>query len=151
MTDPAPDALTPARRRTLGAFVARVLPGIDGPGAEQTGAAVAVERAILHGSMRVLRKGLEQLLDRLESEAAGRYACDFPACAPDARDDLMRAVEDDPNPWTQFLFRQLVAFSLEGLLGDPVHGGNRDFRGWDAIGLRAEDMRSGLCGGSRAT
>lgn len=149
MTDSSP-ALTPERRRTLDAFVARILPGSEGPGALQTGAAAAVENAIRHHAMRALRKGFEQLLDRIEADATAGYACNFAACTPDAQDALMRAVEDDTNPWTQFLFRQLVAFSLEGLLGDPIHGGNRDFHGWNAIGLRAEDARSGLCYGARA-
>jgi hypothetical protein len=138
-------ALTPERRRTLHAAVARILPGTDGPGAADTAAAVAVEVAILHRCMRELRAEIEQMLDRLQTQADERCGAEFAACAPADQDHLLRAIERAPDPWTRFLFRCLVTFSLEGLLGDPSHGGNRNFRGWESIGLRAADARSGLC------
>ena len=142
-------ALAPERRQTLTAVVDRILPGTGGPGAEATEAAAAVERAMVHACMRGLRGGIEQMLDRLESTAVERHARSFASCAPPERDELLRGLERDPNPWTQFLFRTVVSFSLEGLLGDPVHGGNRDFRGWDAMGLCSDDVRSGMCRSAR--
>jgi gluconate 2-dehydrogenase gamma chain len=148
MTETA--TLTPERRRTLHAVVERIMPGTDGPGAGDAAVAVAVERAILHRVMRGLRGGVEQVLDHLQAQAGAVYANEFSACAPHEQDELLLAVERDPNPWTQFLFRYLIVSSLEGLLGDPAHGGNLGFRGWDAIGLRADEVRSGLCRGARA-
>ncbi len=141
-----PRAFTPERSQTLEAVVDRILPGAHGPGAAATAVAAAVERAMLHRALRGVRRGIEQLLDRLQAQAGELYAKEFSQCDPDARDELLRALEQDPNPWTRFVFRSLVGLSLEGLLGDPVHGGNRDFRGWQAVGLRAADVRSGLCG-----
>jgi len=142
-------AFTPERRRTLEAVVDRILPGSEGPGAAKTAVAVSVERAMLHRALRGLRPGIEAILDRLHAQAGQLHGTEFSACAPAEQDDLLRDLERDPNPGMRFLFRALVGFSLEGLLGDPIHGGNRDFLGWDAIGLRPADARSGLCRGAR--
>lgn len=138
-------ALTPERRRTLEAVVERILPGIEGPGAVGTGVAVAFEDAIAHPHLRGVRPGIERMLDHLQAQAEQVHGREFFACAPGQRDELLRAIERDANPGMQFLFRAFVTLSLEGLLGDPVHGGNRDCRGWESIGLQAPDVRSGLC------
>lgn len=141
-------ALTPERRRSLQAVVERLLPGTDGPGAAGAAVAVALEGALRHRSLRGLRRGIERVLDRLQSQAGELYAKAFSECAPGEQDDLLRAVERDPDPWTRFLFRTLIGLSLEGLLGDPVHGGNREYRGWQAMGLQATHVRSGMCRGA---
>ena len=130
-------------------MVDRILPGTDGPGARTTAVAVSVERAMLHRTFRGLRPGIESMLDRLHAQARQLHGTEFSACAPAEQDDLLRDLERDPNPGVRFLFRALIGFSLEGLLGDPIHGGNRDFIGWSAIGLRATDLRAGLCRGAR--
>ena len=145
MSDSSLLAFTPERRRTLEAVVARILPGTDGPGAVQTAVAVSVERAMQHRALRGLRPGIEAVLDRLHAQAGQRHGTAFSACAPGEQDALLRDLECDPHPGMRFLFRALIGFSLEGLLGDPVHGGNRDCLGWHAIGLRPADARSGRC------
>lgn len=145
MNDVAPPAFTDERRRTLHAVVARILPGTDGPGAARTGAAVGFERALQHPSLRGLRPAIESLLDRLQARAREVHACDFHACGEREQDALLDALAQDPNPWSRLLFRMVIAFSLEGLLGDPIHGGNRDFEGWKALGLAPEAVRAGLC------
>ncbi len=148
MSTASASAFTPERRRTLKAVVARILPGTHGPGAANTSVAIAFESAMQHRSLRGLRRGIEFLLDRLDAQANELQGTEFASCAPDRQDDLLRAFEQDPNPGMRFLFRAVIGYSLEGLFGDPVHGGNRDFRGWDAMGLRADVVRSGMCRGS---
>lgn len=139
----------PERIATLQAVVDRILPGTDGPGAANTAAAVGVERALSHRALRGMRPGVEGMLDQLNADAAARHGAPFSCCTPDQQDDLLRALERDQHPGARFFFRALIAFSLEGLLGDPSHGGNRDFLGWKAIGLQAADVRSGFCRGAR--
>jgi hypothetical protein len=145
MSGPSSPAFTPERRRTLQAVVARILPGTDGPGAARTDVATSFERAMQHRALRGLRPGIEAILDHLRSQSEDLHGKEFSDCVPGEQDDLLRAVERDSNAGIRFLFRALIGFSLEGLLGDPVHGGNRDFLGWEAVGLRAADVRSGLC------
>ena len=150
MTDmPSEPALTAERRGTLRAVVERILPGAEGPGAVETNAAAGAEAAVLHPFFRGLRPGIEGFLDRLQAQAGQLHGRGFADCTADEQDGMLRALEQDPNPWTRLVFNMLIGFSLEGLLGDPAHGGNRDFRGWEAAGLRAEAVRSGLCLGER--
>ena len=141
--------LTAARSRTLAAVAQRVLPSDDGPGAAETGAAGCCERALQHPCFRGLRPHLERVLDGLDARAERLHGKEFAACAPGEQDEALRALESDPNPFLRFVFRWLVELSVEGFLCDPVHGGNRDFLGWAAVGARAEDLRSGLCLGAR--
>ena len=138
--DVTPAALTPERRRTLEAVVRRVLPS-----AADTDVAVAIEGTLQHRSWRAMRPWIDRALDELQSRAGAREEREFCAATPDTQDDLLRALECDPHPVLRVVFRSLVVLSLEGLLGDPMHGGNRDFRGWEAIGLRPGDVRSGMC------
>jgi gluconate 2-dehydrogenase gamma chain len=138
-------AFTPERRRTLRAVVARILPGTEGPGAEQTNVAVGFERAMQHDACRGLRPGVEAFLDYLETRSQQLHGTEFRGCAHEVQDDLLRAIERSPDPGARLLFRVLIAFSLEGFLGDPVHGGNRDCLGWEFAGLRPADVRSGFC------
>jgi hypothetical protein len=138
-------AFTPERRGTLRAVVARILPGTEGPGAEKTDVAASFERAMQHDACRGLRPGVEAFLDHLETRSRQLHGTEFRGCGPDAQDDLLGAIERSPDPGARFLFRVLIAFSLEGFLGDPVHGGNRDCLGWEFAGLRPADVRSGFC------
>jgi Gluconate 2-dehydrogenase subunit 3 len=149
MNSSSSPAFTPQRRRTLQAVLGRILPGTYGPGAARTAVAVAFEGAMMHPSLRGLRPGIEMLLDQVEAQALQLNGMEFSECTPAQQDELLRALEQHPNPGVRFLFRSVIGFSLEGLLGDPIHGGNRDFLGWEAIGLRAADMRSGLCRGAQ--
>jgi hypothetical protein len=142
-------ALTPERRGTLYAVVDRILPGVHGPGAADTNAAAAVEHALRHRFFRGLVPGIAQVLDRLQAQARQMFANEFAACTPVQRDELLRALADDPHPWTCLLWRALIALSLEGLLGEPRHGGNREYRGWEAMGLRAAEVEAGFCRGPR--
>jgi hypothetical protein len=143
-SDPGPE-LTAPRRATLHAVVMRVLPGTHGPGAARTAAHVGVERALREPALGGLRPAIEALLDALDADAAQAYGTPFAACATGNQEALLRGVAQAPNPVMRFLFRALIGLSLEGLLGDPGHGGNRDSLGWRAIGLQAEDVRSGRC------
>jgi hypothetical protein len=152
MSDVSPTApLSAERRRTLEAMVQRILPGTRGPGAAETGVAVAVETALQHRAWRASRPWIERTLDQLQARAGARDGCEFCACTPDAQDDLLRTLERDPNPVLRQVFRCFVVLSLEGLLGDPRHGGNRDFRAWKAMGLQIGHVRSGMCRGAWET
>lgn len=145
MTSQPEPEFTAQRRATLHAVVMRVLPGTHGPGAARTAAHVGVERALREPALDGLRPAIEALLDALDADASQVHGTPFASCATGDQEALLRGVEQAPNPAMRFLFRALIGLSLEGLLGDPVHGGNRDFLGWRAIGLRAEDVRSGRC------
>lgn len=147
---PPQPGIEEVRRRTLAAAVERILPAGDGPGAAEAGVAAGVERALGEPFFRGLRPAIEQALDRLEARAEELHARGFAACAAGEQEALLGALAEDPSPWARFVFRTLVELAVEGFLGDPIHGGNRGFLGWEWIGLTPADVRSGRCRGERA-
>jgi hypothetical protein len=145
VTEGVQPACRTARGLALHAVAARILPGVHGPGAVRSGAGAGPEKALEHRCFRGLKPLVEGFLDGLDEQANRLHGREFVACTPAQQDELLRAAQQGPSPWSRVLFRSLVEFTLEGLLGDPLHGGNRDFSGWEAAGLRAEDVRAGLC------
>jgi hypothetical protein len=128
----APVALTSAELATLKAAIDRLIPNDDlGPGAVEAGAFVSIDRALAGddaASLPLVQGGLAAL-----EQAAGSGG--FAALAPDQQDDLLRRAETDQLAGASAgFFPMLLELTRRGMFGDPIHGGNRDFVGWDLIG-----------------
>jgi len=140
--------ITALQRRTLAAVVGRILPSDGSPGAAEAGVPEVCEETIMDDFFQVVRPHVLHGLDGLQAAARERFGRDFPDCSPGEQDELLRAV-DQARDWRSRLFLNvLVHQTLEGFLGDPVHGGNRDGLGWRAIGYEAGRVRSGMCAGA---
>jgi gluconate 2-dehydrogenase gamma chain len=136
-------ALTVAQRIVLAAAAERILPSDDGPGAAETGAAAYIERLLETDRFRSWQPLFEDGLGRLEELAAELHGLPFPDCSEDARDEVLRRLQTDPDRLRQAFFRQLVSLTLEGFLCDPAHGGNRGGLGWSYLGV--PEVRTGHC------
>lgn len=115
--------LAPSVRLLLDAAADRIFPADDvhGPGAVAIGATAAVIRA-LEGSAAHLKA---EVVAALESLGDG-----FPQ-QPAAEQDAALTVLAQVDPAGFETLRTLV---LEGLFGDPSHGGNVDGVGWRMLG-----------------
>ena len=132
---PSP-ALAPSQARALAALLDRMFPaGANHPGAGEIGATAYIAAA-LDGPYRGDAVTYRALLDVLDGEAGGAFAD-----APQSRQlALITALEAGTLPGLPAnqdgaVFDLVWRHLREGLFGDPVHGGNRDFRGWSAIGF----------------
>jgi hypothetical protein len=107
----------------LEAVLDRIIPADAlGPGAAALGVGEYVRRA-LDGPYAAHRPAYVAALGALGARG-------FTALDSAGRDRLLAALEqDDPA-----FFALLRAHAVEGLLGDPSHGGNRDGAGWALIG-----------------
>lgn len=143
--------ITALQRRTLAAVVGRILPSEGSPGAAEAGVPRVCEETIMEDFFSVVRPHILDGLDGLQAAALERFGRDFPDCSPGEQDELLRAVDQARDrDWRSRLFLNiLIHQTLEGFLGDPIHGGNRDGLGWRAIGYEADGVRSGLCAGER--
>lgn len=141
--------LTTLQRRTLAAVVGRILPSEGSPGAAEAGVPKVCEETIMDDFFSVVRPHVLDGLDRLQAAAREGFGRDFPDCSPGEQDELLQAVDRARDrDWRARLFlNTLVHQTLEGFLGDPIHGGNRDGIGWRAIGYDAGRVRAGLCAG----
>lgn len=123
-------ALTALEWRTLAACAARVLPSEeDAPGATDVNVvgwidALVADEAIEEDTKARIRGGAAEL----HRFAKTRGAVEFARLEPGPQDEGVKRFEGD---WESQLFlRALIAWTMEALLGDPVHGVNPDETGW---------------------
>jgi gluconate 2-dehydrogenase alpha chain len=127
------DMLSPAEIRTLSALLNCLFPpGPDQPGAEAIGATSYI-LAALAGPYAADLPLYRAVLAGLDRGEAGSFA---KAARPDQH-AAIRALEAGTlaDTLTGAAFDLVWRHLREGLFGDPVHGGNQDFRGWKSIGF----------------
>lgn len=134
---------TQAQGRTLSAVVERLLPGPSGggmPSAATAGVAGYIDGQLalptFRGLSRMMRAGM-QFIDKTAQREAGTAFHELPA---ERQDRVLKAFQTGTVghgmrfPQARF-FDQLLRFSLEGYLGAPEHGGNRDACVWKALSI----------------
>lgn len=130
-------ALTPRQANLVEAAAARIFPTTDTPGATEAGVVVYVDRALadVYPELRALYASGTRAL---AGEAKRRFGVDFLRAAPDQQDALLADFEAgkiDGYPRAVEFFEILRTHTMEGVLGEPVYGGNRDLVGWKLVGF----------------
>lgn len=138
-------ALGDAQQRALGAVVLRILPSSGGEaGAREAGCAEYVlsvaENRLQPRSLEEIKKGLG-FLESLSAQMTGLPFADAPE---EEQDRVIGQLLATPHPTPHRFFRRVVRLTLEGFLGDPAHGGNRNRVGWTGLGL-AGPSAPGAC------
>jgi gluconate 2-dehydrogenase gamma chain len=123
--------LTKLEFEVIDALSSRILPAVDGrPGAHEAGAVYFIDRALatFNASQKKLyEKGVADLNHRAGKKSKG--AANFTALTPARQDEVIREIET-----TRFF--QAVRFdTVVGTFALPTWGGNRDFVGWQLLGL----------------
>lgn len=133
--------LTALQMSTLQAVVDRLMPADDEPGALEAGAAdyIANEwRSYYFAESREAAVGGLDAIDDLARRELGRP---FAEASPEARDELLRSFQTGQQTIRGVNGQRMVEFflsmTLEGFLGHPVYGGNRDEMGWRVFGVHA--------------
>jgi gluconate 2-dehydrogenase gamma chain len=124
-----PSVFTPEQRRTLEAFIDRLVPKDDnGPGASECGAAKYIELSMadfLSAEKTAFLAGLESI----DRSARAKFDGAFAELAADRQDEVVREIEKNHRPF----FDRVRRLSLEGMFSDPHYGGNTNYAGWDLI------------------
>jgi gluconate 2-dehydrogenase gamma chain len=133
---PAETVLAPAQMKTLEAFIERLIPRDQlGPSAAEAGAQHYIDRALAGPNAAEKQSFLDGLaaMDTFATNSQGAAFADLP---PEKRDAVITAMERGTAAGfanaPQF-FTRARRLTLEGMFGDPFHGGNRSFAGWDLI------------------
>jgi hypothetical protein len=129
--DYVPVALSAAEMNTLKAVINRIIPSDElGPGAVEAGAHVFIDQALAGNSAMMLPffQGGFTVLDA----AAGSGG--FAGLDAAKQDELLTQAEagtlaDLPDGF----FGLIVYNTRTGMFSDPVHGGNKNFVGWDLM------------------
>lgn len=139
-------ALSPAERKTLEAFVDRLVPKDEnGPGAVECGAANYIDRA-LAGALAAEKGSFVEGLAGVDTLARSTHNAAFAELAPEVRDELLTAMDNGTAeaptkgagqaagfPNARPFFNRVRRLTLEGMFSDPYYGGNKNFAGWDLI------------------
>ncbi len=129
---------TVRQKSTAAALFATLFPSDNlQPGAKEIGVLDYVER-LLTGYGQDLQEQYQWGLDSLEEAAQSTWRRSFAHCNPATQQELVRLLEKGRlgvgHAQSQQAFMDLVvAHMQEGLFADPLHGGNREKRGWKLL------------------
>lgn len=133
------DSLTSAEAEALEAFVDRLIPtDASGPGAAEARVARYIDRA-LGGELAPLHTTYSAGLAATDAFARDRFGAVLAELGAGQQDAVLTALEQNAAPGfaggSRAFFDLVREHALQGMFGDPVHGGNEDFVGWDLLGF----------------
>ncbi len=127
---------------TLGAVCDRLLPGKPGvlPTASEAGVGDFVVRELEAPMFSKVKPFVAAGLGHLTAEAEKAKGKPFAELAPADQDELLRRFQTGDVAVPDFSaarwFELVLTFALEGWLGPPSHGANKDGKTWDALGIQ---------------
>jgi gluconate 2-dehydrogenase gamma chain len=126
-------AMNVEQRKILDAFVDRLIPKDElGPGAVECGVGDYIERCLadyLAAEKPLFLDGLANL-DVFSLRTQGVA---FASLTAEKQDAVLTAIDSNQAPNLRGFFNRVRRLTLEGMFGDPVYGGNKNFAGWDLI------------------
>jgi len=76
-------------------------------------------------------------LPAIDAYATARFGAAFTALAPAQQDavltDMQKGVATGFNPTSAAVFAMLRTHAVQGMFGDPAHGGNANYVGWKLV------------------
>jgi gluconate 2-dehydrogenase gamma chain len=145
-------ALSPGESATIAAFCERLIPSDStGPGAKEANVVRYIDRA-LAGDLAVFRGAYTAAVAAINAYAQRKHGAAFADLAADKQDDVMndmdlnRTAALDPSverqagastadflPNAKAVFEMIRTHSMQGMFGDPEHGGNTNYVGWKLV------------------
>jgi hypothetical protein len=128
--------LSGAEYATLVAACDLVYPRDDSPGASDLGAPRYIDWALSASPRPAWAEGFRTGLARLDVDSYERFAVPFYRATVANQSALVHEWIGDADDHEDAAFvRALVTATLEGVLCDPIHGGNWGRQGWSALGI----------------
>ena len=136
--------LTRYQADLLDALMECIFPADDnGPGAREIGAVFYVDRLLAQGDSR-LEETYRGALAAIDAWSMADHGRPFTQLDADLQIQILVSLEHDEVPGSlnpedrRYLngefFEMLRMQTLEGIFGDPAHGGNRGLLGWRLLG-----------------
>lgn len=121
----------------------RMIPRDQDPGALDAQVPVYIDRMLQTPEMRKVRLEFLAGVAALERRSHRMFKKGFAQAAPAEQDDLLGLFKDSPQGTGEaHWFELLTVLTLEGLLGDPSYGGNKDRVGWALVGFGTSEPPS---------
>jgi gluconate 2-dehydrogenase gamma chain len=129
--------ITAAEAETIDAMVARIIPtDANGPGGAEARAGRYIAWS-LSGGLAFFREAYEQGIASLDTYCRGVYGRRFVELSAAQQDAVLTNLQNNTATGfsgSQTFFNLVRGHAVEGMFGDPFHGGNANLVGWDLIG-----------------
>jgi gluconate 2-dehydrogenase gamma chain len=125
---------------TVAAFTERLMPGAPGkPGAHEANVLNYIDLA-LAGAYADQQEFYRHGLAALDAYCRKAEGAPFAALSAQRQDAVIAALEVNKAegftwPTAPAFFATLRTHTVEGMFGDPIYGGNKDFAGWRLVGF----------------
>jgi gluconate 2-dehydrogenase gamma chain len=120
----------------MAATVERVIPKDQDPGAIDANVPGYIDRMLVSPELHEVKEVLSGGFIALGKRAETKFQKPFTQLSPEQQDELIEEFRKAPEgSGKQHFFDTLVIMTLEGFLGDPSYGGNKDRIGWTLVGF----------------
>jgi gluconate 2-dehydrogenase gamma chain len=129
--------LTPAEATTLEAVLERLIPtDASGPGAKEANVLRYVDWS-LAGEISMFRDPYSAGLAALDAYSRSNQGAPFASLTTAQQDAVLTAMDRNTatgfQPSAKAVFEMFRTHAVQGMFGDPAHGGNVGFVGWDLV------------------
>lgn len=119
------------------AAVDRVLPKDEDVGAVELGVPAYIDRALQAPQLAQMKQNFVPGVAALDRRCQRLFKVGFARATPAQQDEVLTVFKDSPEKsgegrW----YEMLIVLTLEGFLGDPSYGGNKDEQGWKLVGFK---------------
>ncbi len=132
-------ALSPSQAQTLEAVLERLLPtDATGPGAKEANVLRYIDWS-LAGDLSVFVGPYTNAIAAIDAYAEQTFGAAFAALSASQQDSVLTDMEANSatgfTPSSQAVFTMIRTHAVQGMFGDPAHGGNVGFVGWKLVGF----------------
>jgi gluconate 2-dehydrogenase gamma chain len=121
---------------TLSAATERVLPKDDDAGALDANVPAYIDRILQTPQLENMRKNFVPGLAALDRRCTRMFKVGFAEATPAQQDEVLTIFKNSPETSGESRwYEMLIVLTLEGFLGDPSYGGNKDRVGWNLVGF----------------
>ena len=130
-------ALTPAEATTLEAILERLLPtDATGSGAKEANVLRYIDWS-LAGDLHMFKGPYAQALAAVDAYAHSKHGAAFASLSAASQDAVLTEMETGKAtgfaPSSVAVFTMIRTHAVQGMFGDPAHGGNVGFAGWKLV------------------
>ncbi len=126
---------TNAEWAVMTAAVDRILPKDQDPGALEADVPEYIDRILQSKELRRMKDDFLGGLNALDRRATKRFGKGFAFCEAAQMDELLGEFKDyEGKAGDAKWYEILLVLTMEGFLGDPSYGGNKNRVGWDLVG-----------------
>ena len=138
---------TDAEFAIVSALTERILPRDEDPGAIDANVPVYIDRMLQSPDLHQMREDFVGGIAAIDKRARARFQKGFAEAAPAEQDELVSMFKDSaPDSGEAKFYELLITLTLEGFLGDPSYGGNKDYVGWALVGFQTSAPPPGYDG-----